>query len=405
MSRLILSKVATPSAPAAGKTIVFIDTTDNKLKTIDENGIISPLVLDGWRDHPTIGNGEFEFWQRQVAGTATAYSSIGGRVYSADRWFISNENASVNAQRIDTETAKEAGLGSRYYGQFSKITNTGKFLVGQLLSATVICDMRNSLTRLQFNLKASAAMTVRLGLIQLAAAGTVDVVPINAGTFVTAWGANTVDPTLGANLAYIAPVANSADGGTISGNALSCVLSTSWKRFSTVFLPPIDCHDLMLCVWTDSQLTSGQSISLGEVGLYDGPEIRTNFVAFPSSLEFLRLQRYYQKTFPILTAPAQNAGIAGSLRDSVAIAGAVTTSTTMQWRYGVPMRAAPSTVTFYNPSAANAFMRNVPAASDATATSAANITEFSLDVNCTGIAGWTTVGQELRVHCTADAEL
>jgi hypothetical protein len=404
MGRLSLATQITPNTPSVSTIEIYPDSADKKVKMIDENGIVNSMTPDGWRDRPILYNGAFEFWQRQVPATVTTYSNVGGRLYSADRWFISNENTSVTAARVDTETSKEAGIGTRFYGQFVKITTTGKMLVGQALGATSIMNLRGNTVRLQFNIKASTALTLRIGLIQLAAAGTVDTIPINAGTFVTAWGANATDPTLGSNLAYITPNANSADGGVISGNAMNCAATTSWKRFSCTFSPPNDCHNLIIAIWTDSQFTAAQSFSISEVGLYEGPEIRTNFVPYASILELLRVQKYYQKTFPLNIAPAQSGGLAGSLRGSVEIAGAVATSSTMQWYFRVPMRVAPTTVTFYNPSAANAYVRNVAAASDATVTSQANASEFSLDVNCTGLSGWTA-GQELKVHVTADAEL
>jgi hypothetical protein len=413
VSRVILNNVATPSVPAANKISLYYDTADDKVKAIDEFGFIRALDLDGWRDHPTIGNGEMEFWQRQAPGTLTTYSSIGGRVYTADRWFVSNENTSVQAIRGDTETAKETGLSIRYYGTFSKITTTGKFLIGQLLSSTVISSMRGAQVRLQFNLKTSASLRIRLGLIQLAAAGTVDVVPINAGAFVTAWGANTVDPTLGTNLAYVAPTANSADGGTISGNAMNCDCTTNWKRFSCVFTAPIDCHDLMLCIWTDSQFTAAQSVSFSESCIYDGPEVRTNFVAFPASVEYLRLQRYYAKSFPVAVAPAAAL--------SLATAGYGETSTLAKGGSGtaqgsvipiywpVRMRGVP-TVTLYTPVGAGAVVYRhtgtTPAVQGATAVLANSTTDQGCVVTATNEATVNpAVGDIVSVHYTADAEL
>jgi hypothetical protein len=413
VSLYTFNKVVTPSAPAANKSILFLDSADGKLKAIDEFGVVNPVQLDGWRDHPTIGNGEMEFWQRQAPATITTYSSVGGRVYSADRWFISNENASVTAVRGDTETAKEAGLAARYYGTFTKLTTTGKFMVGQLLSSTVIASMRGTQMRLQFNLKGSAVSTVRVGLIQLNAAGTVDVVPITAGTFVAGWSGNGVDPTLGTNLAYVAPVAGTADGGTISGNALSCVLSTAWKRFSSVFTPSVDCHDVMLCVWTDSQFTAGQGFSFSEAGLYDGPEIRTNFVAFPASVEFLRLQRYYAKSFPVAVAPAAALAVATAGFGEIGTLGksgsATANGSVIPIYWPVRMRGTP-TVTLFTPVGAGAAVYRhtgtTPLVQGATAVLANSTTDQGCVVTATNEATANgAVGDIVSVHYTADAEL
>lgn len=73
-------------------------------------------------------------------------------------------------------------------------------------------------------------------------------------------------------------------------------------------------------------------------------------------------------------------------------------------RFPVHMRAAPTTLTFYNPSAANAFVRNTTAGSNATATASANVAASGMDATFTGIAAWT-VAQSVALHYTADAEL
>jgi hypothetical protein len=403
MSILRLNPIATPAAPAAGKMNIYLDTADGKVKTIDSNGIISALPLDGWRDRPVLYNSGFEFAQRQAPGTLTTYSLIGGRTLTADRWWISNENTSVQYVRVDTGSAPETGHGSRFYGSFSKLTNTGKFSFGQMLMSASTHHMRGSRCRVQFNLKASTNTDVRLGLIQLTSAGTIDGPPAGAGGHITAYGANGVDPTLGTALAYIAPAANTADGGTISGNAMTCSLTTSWKRFSCCFDLPTDFKNLSVAVWTNNQVAAGVVVSAGEAGLYEGPEIRSNFVQYSSLLEYLRIQKYYAKTFPLDVLPVQNGGVTGALRGGVAIGGAVATSSVMQWRFPVPMKSTPN-LAYFNPSAANAFVRNVARGTDATVTASANATPTCVDINATGLAAWTA-GDLIMVHVVAESEI
>jgi hypothetical protein len=411
---LIQAKSAAPSSPAAGNVSLYADTADGKWKSIDEAGLIRAMELDGWRDRPIIYNGAFEFWQRQAPGTLTTYSSVGGRVYSADRWWISNENTSVQGIRGDTETTKETGLGTRFYGTFSKITTTGKFMVGQAMGATSIMNLRGNTVRVQFLLKASASLTLRMGLVQLAAAGTVDTVPINAGTFVTAWGANSTDPTLGTNLAYLTPVANSADGGTISGNAMSCAATTAWARFSCCFSPPNDCHNLVLAVWTDSQFTAAQSFSISEAGMYEGPEVRTNFVPYASILEMLRVQKYYAKSFPLGIAPAASLAVATAGYGSDGIQGKAGSGTAngtfLPIVWPVRMRVAPTTVTFFTPVGAGAVAYRhtgtTPAVQGATAVMASGTTDVGTIVTVTNEATANgAVGDLVSVHWTAEAEL
>jgi hypothetical protein len=73
--------------------------------------------------------------------------------------------------------------------------------------------------------------------------------------------------------------------------------------------------------------------------------------------------------------------------------------------FPVVMRVLPTTVTFYNPQAANAFARNSSTATDATTTVAGGPTsDRGLAIDITGIAGWAA-GHTIVVNYTADAEL
>lgn len=129
----------------------------------------------------------------------------------------------------------------------------------------------------------------------------------------------------------------------------------------------------------------------------------TTFEWLPFEVDLFRCRRYYFKSFQYATAPAQNAGIAGCIRFMAGKAGATTEFTLT--RYPVHMRTTP-TVTTYNPSAANAQVRDSTAAADCSSTTVtATIgTEDAVGIHCTGNAS-TAVGNLLDVHITADAEL
>jgi hypothetical protein len=405
MSFLMLNKTAAPSTPAAGKAAAYFDTADSKMKVITETGEIDSLSATGLRDANVITNGEFDYAQRQVPTTLTTYSSVGGRVYSADRWWLSNENASTQFQQVDTMTTPETGLQARQYGKFKKITATGKCAIGQVVEANDMAHLRGLTVRFSCKMRytVAASMTVRLGIVALGSGGTVDTVPSGAAGYISAWGGAGTDPTLtaGANLTYIIP--GLVEGGTLVGSGMTCVLTANWVRYSATFLIPSTCKNIIPTIWSNGQLTTNDELNISEIGLYAGQETR-DWYPRSQSLQLDRCKRFYQKTFAPLVAPAQTAGVIGALRGMVAIAAAVATSSTMQWKFSVQLRVAPVTTTFYNPSAANAFMRNVPAATDATATAAASPSADGIDINCTGLAAWT-VGQEIKVHCTVDAEI
>jgi len=401
MSRVLLSKVAAPSLPAAGKVSLYFNTTTQRLEIEDGDTLQTYPLQAAEFDKNIIINGGFDLAQRQLPGTLTSYATSANRVYAgADRWGAMIQTSSLQYQRVDTNAAPETGLQARYYGKYKQITGAGKAVLHQIVEGSSAMPLRGRKVRLQVKMKrtVAAAMTVRLGLAQLAAAGTIDTVPT---AFVSAYGANGVDPTFGANIALLTPVTGTAVGGTISGLGISCVLSGSWLNYSAVFTVPTDCKNIIPVIWTDSQLAVNDELNISEAGLFDGPDV-VDWIPLPLPLEMRRCQRFYHKSFDIDVAPAQNVGLTGAVRGYVSVAGAVA-SQPIGIRYPVPMRAAP-TLTFFNPSAANAFTRNTTAGSDATATSGSTIGNQGSDIFFTGIAAWT-VAQAVAVQYTADAEL
>jgi hypothetical protein len=131
--------------------------------------------------------------------------------------------------------------------------------------------------------------------------------------------------------------------------------------------------------------------------------VATPFERRPFGTELVLCKRYYDKTFAINTAPAQNAGRSGAL-ETVATRAAGASGISSYFRFSVPMRATPSTVTFYNPSAANGQARNLDLSSDCTSTSADNINEIGGKVVYT-LPASTVATNLISVHWSADAEL
>lgn len=401
MSRFTLNKVATPPTPAVGKLTVFADTADGRVKVVDETGAVHFLTSCDWGENVLL-NGAFDLAQRQVPGTLTTYSNLTGRAYGADRWGMTNENASIQYQRIDSSGAPETGLQARMYGKFKKITGAGKIIVSQVIEGSNTMPLRGRPVRFQVKLKyaIAASMTVRLGLLYLTSAGTIDTIP---ATFVSALGAGGTDPTWGANLTALAPI--SVDGGAVSGLGMNCILTANWVRYSAVFTVPSNCKNLIAVIWSNGQLAINDELNIAEAGLFDGQEIM-DFTPRPIHQIIQSCERYYQKTFDIDTAPVQNAGVAtGALRSVLGKAAATALAAQLQWRFRVPMRTATQTFTTYNPAAANAQVRQIGGtAADLTATATANPTANGVDVTATGAAGGA-VGDQVGVHLSADNEL
>lgn len=119
--------------------------------------------------------------------------------------------------------------------------------------------------------------------------------------------------------------------------------------------------------------------------------------------EHVRCLRYYQKSFDYATAPAQNVGSNTGEWIFPQTVGASTVFNTETVPLHVPMRADP-TITFYNPNAANAQVRNRNTSTDCSATSATNNNEKLFTIQATTPGGSATA-QTLAVHWSAQAEL
>lgn len=117
--------------------------------------------------------------------------------------------------------------------------------------------------------------------------------------------------------------------------------------------------------------------------------------------ELRACQRYYRKSFPYATVPAQNAGVSGAPITTLVKAGA---NTVRFWAlFPVPMRVAP-TITLYNPSAANAEARDVSNNLDCSSTNSTNTDNENLRITTVSHSS-STEGAAIQIHYQADAEL
>jgi hypothetical protein len=115
--------------------------------------------------------------------------------------------------------------------------------------------------------------------------------------------------------------------------------------------------------------------------------------------ELQTLQRYYEKSFPQGTAVAQNAGLNGAWCG--VIAGLNSGARFGRIEFKASKRAAP-TVTFYNPSAANA---------NGTDTTGVAITSFGAEnigdsgLGTTGTSTGSGLSRSVSIHYTANARM
>src|SRR5689334_4228167 len=316
MGQFLTSQVE-PSAPPTNQINIYADSADSgrpKIKTW-RGDVIRIAMADSLN---FLRNSDLRYAQRQAPGTLTTRSNTTGRTGTADGWCTTNENASVQYIRTDSRAAPETGLLAPFYGTISKITSTGKIMMSQMLEGVDCAALRGRTVRFQVKLKASASKTLKIAVLQLNSSGTLDTAP---ATFISAFGGNGVDPTLGTNVAFLAPKsasgtpgspAGGSDNVTTSSTCGSCAVTTAWQRFGICVDVPSNARNLFVMIWTDTQFAAADSFSWTEASLTDGMEIQ-EYAPLDHNRELARCQRYYTKTYEVDTDPTM-AVLPGALR-------------------------------------------------------------------------------------------
>jgi hypothetical protein len=357
----------------------------DKLAWVAPNQPINPII-----------NGNMEIWQR-----GTTFASIGGS-YSADRWAIwdhggareavININRSTNVPtvggavilfnyslEVDVTTAESAvadseglsiiqhieGYNWRHFAQRGLVIS---FLVMSSTTGTHCVALQNS----GKNRSYVATYTINSANTWEEKSITVAASP-SAGTW---------DYTTGRGVTIFFPMMLGASRQTTAG---------SWQTGD--FVGVAGMVNALDSTANFFRIT-GVKMELGSVA--------TPIQFVPFEFELARAQRYYQKSFPYATAPIQNAGTGsgGAFSRSPFTA---TSAMACLVQLHPEMRVSPS-VTTYNPSAANAQVRNITDAADDSSTAVSPSSVKMLAIAFTPNAA-NTAGDEHMVHWTADSEL
>ena len=147
--------------------------------------------------------------------------------------------------------------------------------------------------------------------------------------------------------------------------------------------------------------TTGATFQVTGIQVEPGP-VCTQFSMKPYQLALLDCQRYYEKTFPAGTAPAQNAGLGGAL-GSIAF-GATAGELYTQWNFKVPKAKTP-TITTYNPSASNANWRDVTGSSDVAVSVDPDTAKGTNGVFIGSQTTALTANHHAYIHAVADARI
>jgi len=159
-------------------------------------------------------------------------------------------------------------------------------------------------------------------------------------------------------------------------------------------------NNLVLFAWTEATVAQNVTLDLGKAQLEQSLKA-TEFEALGFDAESESCERYYRKTFPYATAPAQNAGTTDQYGMQVQIAG--TSSQFHRIPFPKRMRVAPTIIT-YNPSAANAQPRNQSTGVDGSGVGQVDVAPHGFTMLWTGDAG-ALAAHRMGIHWTAAAEL
>jgi len=186
----------------------------------------------------------------------------------------------------------------------------------------------------------------------------------------------------------------------------TATLTTTWQRFSYVSstlsssMTQLGLDFYYTPVGTagaaDYFEVTGVQLDIGNVAL----PFRTDGTTYQQ--ELAACQRYFYKTFPQATTPAQNAGTTGCIQVPQVVTGATNQAVT-NVRFPVTMRATP-TITIFNPSAANAQFRNGNGGNDWSSSATEAIGDSGVAFQGTGNAA-ANAGARCQFHITADIEL
>ena len=406
-----MTKGDAPSTPASTKVEIFIDN-NNRTCSIDDKGVISVFNHNGLDERNILVNGGFGV-QQKVAVASTAIAGIsattrGGVV--ADAWSVTSSVASnLNWQQVDTGSAPEIGLNSRYYGSIISATAGKKVMLSQWILNE---DMRHLVGRkvrlsIKHNQKAGLAQNFKLGLLQLTSAGTIDTSP----AFLSgAWSATTgVDPAWNTNIAAITPDASpTGENGTITGAYLNiATVENVWTRSSCVFTVPTNAKNLIMVFFADATGGVTDNVSIAEAQVTLGADL-VDYLEPLFSENINRCLRRYCKSFPLTTVPAASIAVAtagNGVTGIIGKAGATALACYIKIQFPVRMFKVPA-VTLFTPVGAGAVPYRISGTTPAVQTAAAQtgVMDYGLVVSATGDVNGA-IGDLVGVHYTASAEI
>lgn len=367
---------------------IFAETGDYRVVLKDADGVVigdedpvagadTNLTPAGVSFRNLLINADFSINQRGVTSAAND-------TYAHDRWYVLTNAGSVT---VASQALQANGITTNV-----RLTQSDaapkRFGYVQIIEAADCRHVRGGTVTLSGSVRHSIAAPIRYAILAWtggADAPTSDVVLDWASASYTAGGfflaANLVVQAVGS----ITPAAATWTAIT----PISATLSASLNNLIVMF-------------WTEGTTAQNATLDLANIQIEQGAN-DSAFEYLPRDTILDRCYRYYQKSFSLTTAPAQNTEPV-TAASFVQMVGASTAFAGHMIPLYAPMRVTGYTITTFNPSAANAEVRNNSTGSDCSATAAGSAGINKFIVSATTPAG-TSAGERLIVHWTAEAEL
>lgn len=329
-------------------------------------------------------NGRFEVDQINVGvePTVTADAAFG-----PDMWKLLGEDSLGKFQGRDTTTAGIDGAtaGFRFNGKVTCVTANNKYGAVHYIRGRDCKHLRGQQVVLSFNLHVSNA---RLGNMKAGIVEWTSTEDAPTADMISSWGADGVTPTLASNFAFKNTPAN------LSATTTPAVYSVTATLGNTF-------NNLAVFIWNDDKaFTANDAFYVTDVQLEPG-SVASSYDVKDYDYTWRRCRQYVWKSFPDLTAPAQNVG---SYNGAVNWYGVNASTRFGRDVFFDPEMFATPTITFYNPAASNAQARDVNASADCTSTQVGNTGSRSVSINATQPGGGIQ-GGFIGVHLLAVARL
>ncbi len=323
-------------------------------------------------------NGDMQVWQRGAGGTATFAVAGGANAYTADRWQM------VAGVATNVTVSQQPGATSGSY--FARVqrdaanAGTNPIVLGQTLTRSSSIGAAGKFLTLSFTAYAGANYSAGANALSahiVTGTGTTDVSAFTTG-FV----------------------------GTTTLIANPVILTGAAQRFAVTTSVAIPANITQLAVYFgyNGAGVAGANdwFQVSDVQL-EVSKTASPFQRLSFWEQIMRCFPYYRKSFDYGTVPAQNVGAASHEYIFAATVAAAGGNVVPKIIFEPPMLSSVA-ITYFNPAAANALIRDITAGVDFGTTTTQNINTGGVSI-VGNSNGATTVGNLCGIHYTLDADL